>query len=195
MPVATIRAVAVVAAWFLMLHGDCRGSSAVLAADIPHTNLCMDELREGLSSAGVADPDALSRALQALEMECARDRSALDGGERAEMMELLGAAGVPLGARSKLRRMIGSESHAVSWSPASSIQSSTQSSIENPGNGEEIPRQLQEESKASTDGVSMDTIAILITAALGLGSFFVQAQVAKAADITQREVERRRLCT
>ena len=146
----------------------------------------MHELREGLSSAGVADPSTLSQALQTLELECALDLSELDGEEHAEMMGSLEAASVLLEARSKLRRMISSELHILSWSPASLIQYS----ILRTGNGEEMPRQLEKESKAGADGVSMDTIAVLITAALGLGSFFVQARAAKAADITQREVER-----
>jgi hypothetical protein len=53
------------------------------------------------------------------------------------------------------------------------------------------PRVLQNKAETSeSSGISVDTVAVAMTAVLALGGFLVQARVAKQADMTQQEIER-----
>ena len=51
------------------------------------------------------------------------------------------------------------------------------------------PRLLQGDKKEDSGSVSGDTIAIVVTAILGVGSFILQARVTKQADVTARDIE------
>ena len=46
----------------------------------------------------------------------------------------------------------------------------------------------------SSAGLQTDTIALLVTALLGLGSFLLQAKVSKDADRSQKEIEMAQVC-
>ena len=45
-----------------------------------------------------------------------------------------------------------------------------------------------------SSGLQADTIALLVTALLGLGSFLLQAKVSKDADRSQKEIEMAQVC-
>jgi hypothetical protein len=86
---------------------------------------------------------------------------------------------------------------------AAAGQSRSDSNIPFPGNEEDChgkreQRQLQDSTRTEKDSneegdslsVSGDTIALMVTALLGVGSFIIQAKVSKDADTTQRDIER-----
>jgi hypothetical protein len=138
-------------------------------------------LRSALAVARLEAPEQAHDALRKQGLSTALEVQWLDSDERREMMSALKTEwAINLGDRAKIRRLGG---------PKISTQY-----LANEAEALGFPmRRVQEAVAASssqeTDSVSMDTVALLSTAALGLLSFIVQARVAKAADINQKEIE------
>jgi hypothetical protein len=118
----------------------------------------------------------------------------LNAPEQLELTELLRAAGVDLGSRSRLRRL-SDQPADVPTTAASSHESfrPDQPDVGPRRGGDSLqPRRVQtKEGVVEADvkgggGLSMDTLALLSTAVLGLATFMLQAQVAKNAEAAQR---------
>ena len=86
----------------------------------------------------------------------------LSAGEHAEMMESMRAAEITLGDRFRLRVL----AEAAGFAAAVEERPET--------HGRHEQRRLQEEATKRDDGLSLDSIALMVTAFLGVGSFIVQ---------------------
>ena len=147
------------------------------------------ELVETLASAEVATPQLVARVLHELILAPA-ELGQLDSVERAEFVDSMRGAGVPLGDRFRVRRMSdilrtsGQVHSDYSIFPASSSETKMDAF-------QGSSRALQSE---GSSGVSGDSIALMVTALLGIGSFIVQAvtekRAARAATATQKELDR-----
>jgi hypothetical protein len=136
-------------------------------------------LPASLGHAGLENPESLTEALGAVELRSVQDIRMLDAGERAEMFGSLQAMGVGLGSRAKLRRLACASSAAVEGSAGGLNAGWAFTPAPEP-----TPRQLQQ------SGGSMDSIAIAVTALLGIASYFVQAKVSRDAERSQKDSDR-----
>jgi hypothetical protein len=160
-------------------------------------------LSAALQAAGLERPEETLEVLRKLSLPTVADLHLLDLEEGAELRAELKIAAVALGDRARLRARL--------WQPG------FQSSFHSNGGTEptedyvsrenclpraaaarrEAPRrQLQQvespesPEKAKDDAtVGGETLALMLTALLGIGSFVIQARVSKAADVNQREIE------
>ena len=163
---------------FLAVSAECAHTAATLPPELPAS----------LSHAGLDNPESLTEALDTIELRSLQDIRMLDAGERAEMFASLQAMDVGLGSRAKLRRLAYASSNAVHF----------RGNREDSHGIEDVRRQLQVSNPTGNDSkekgdsplVSGDTIALMMTAVLAIGSFIVQAKVAKDTDTTQRDIER-----
>ena len=118
---------------------------------------------------------------------------AFDGGERAEMAAALQGEGVALGDRSKLRRLVDETLGLYDPPGKGGIRDSTAQSdglrraqdtdcseAQSVGMGGEGPAQ---------GGSSMDTIALALTAVLGILSYLMQAKIQRDAERTEKARE------
>jgi hypothetical protein len=134
------------------------------------------ELLASLSQAGLEHAESLFEALCTIELYSLQDIRMLDAGERAEMFASLEGMDVGLGSRAKLRRL--ADVQDVPSAPTNTNRSSTRP--------ESTRRQLQQ----GSSGGSMDSIALAITALLGIASYLVQAKISRDADKSQKESDR-----
>jgi hypothetical protein len=132
-----------------------------------------------LSHAGLEHPESLTEALYTIELRSLQDIRMLDIGERAEMFASLQAMDVGLGSRAKLRRLADAPSATVEQS-ADGLENANWASIQ----PEPTPRRLQQ------SGGSMDSIALAITALLGIVSYLVQAKISRDAERSQKDSDR-----
>jgi hypothetical protein len=160
----------------LAASAECARAAATLPPEL---------LPASLSHAGLENPQSLTEVLDAIELRSLQDIRMLDGGERAEMFTSLQAMGVGLGSRAKLRRLAYASSAAAEralaqsteglehadWAPTQAEATSTR-------------RQLQD------SGGSMDTIALAVTALLGIVSYFLQAKISRDAERSQKDSDR-----
>ena len=110
--------------------------------------------------------------------------------EQLELAESLRDAGVNLGSRSKLRRLSDSNHEERSgMHDGNTINISAE--------GKPSARRVQEEPSASAgaekreiDGPSMETLAIAVTALLSVGSYILQAKLARDAEKANKEQDR-----
>ena len=143
-------------------------ASCLCGAGAAHTVL------SDLSSAAIAGSAlerVTARVLSELRLAPA-DLGRLDAEEHSEMIYAMKAADVALGDRFRLRLL-----------SARAVRGATV---------KDTPRNLQDTDNGKLDSagsLSSDTIALVLTACLGMGSFFAQARVAKAADLNQHNIE------
>jgi hypothetical protein len=160
----------------------------VASAKCAHATATLSpELLASLSHVGLENPGSLAKALDTIELRSLQDIQMLDNGERAEMFASLQAMEVGLGSRAKLQWLAFGCNHAVSFrrngKDAHGILDQRQlqeSNGERDSKGEDV----------DPPSVSSDTIALMMTALLAIGSFMIQAKAAKDADTTQRDIER-----
>ena len=121
------------------------------------------------------------------------DLRAFDGGERAEMVLTLQGEGVALGDRSKLRRLVdetfGGDVHD---SPGEAGGIREHSTAQSDGLRRAQDTDCGEARSAGTGGEggsSMDTIALALTAVLGILSYLMQAKIQRDAERTERASE------
>ena len=146
----------------LAASAECARAAATLPPELPAS----------LSHAGLENPESLAEALDTIELRSLQDILMLDTGERAEMLASLQAMDVGLGSRAKLRRLACASSAAVEQS-AGGLKNADWVSTQ----PESIsPRQLQQ------IGGSMDSIALAVTALLGIASYLVQAKISRCFD-------------
>jgi hypothetical protein len=146
------------------------------------------ELVETLASAEVAATQLVARVLHELTLAPA-ELGQLDSLECTEFVDSMREAGVPLGDRFRVRQM--SEILRTSGQVHSDFVIPASSSETKIGTLQGISRALQSQ---GSSGVSGDSIALMVTALLGIGSFIVQAvtekRAARAATATQKELDR-----
>jgi hypothetical protein len=150
------------------------------SAECAHTAATLPpELPASLSHAGLDNPESLTEALDTIELRSLQDIRMLDAGERAEMFASLEAMDVGLGSRAKLRRLAYASSAAVEQS-AGGLENANWA----PTQPEPSPRRLQQ------SGGSMDSIALAVTALLGIVSYLVQAKISRDAERSQKDSDR-----
>ena len=150
-----------------------------------------------LAVGGLNEPHALSDILRDVGLHSIGDVQHLNSPEQLELSESLRAAGVDLGSRSRLRRLsdgaagvpTAASSHESFWPVESTCRG---------GNSLQPRRAQTKEGVAEADvqgggGLSMDTLALMSTAVLGIATFVLQAQVAKNAEAAQQDLERARV--
>jgi hypothetical protein len=137
------------------------------------------ELPASLSHAGLENPESLAEALDTIELRSLQDILMLDTGERAEILASLQAMDVGLGSRAKLRRLACASSAAVEQSVGGLKNTNWASTQAAP-----ISRRLQQ------SGGSIDSIALAVTALLGIVSYLVQAKISRDAERSQKDSDR-----
>jgi hypothetical protein len=152
-----------------------------------------DSLQLDLAVGGLQHPAVLSKSILSLGLLSLQDVRLLNAPEQLELVKSLRDAGISLGSRSKLRRL----SDSVHYTSrdcrqvVSSVDEKAPSDVRS--SGQPVARSRLQERAAEnfeSSGLSADTIALAVTAIIGIGSFVVQARVSKAADANQREIER-----
>ena len=138
----------------------------------------------------------VGRMLAGLGFQTALDLQLLAGGlEAAELLSELKAGGLPIGDRAKVRLLVGDKMHhgrlASGADPAAATtrddkQRQQHQQQQGGDNKSSARRQLQDET-----GMSMDTVAIVLTVLVGAAGYFVQALTARrgeraAADEAQK---------
>ena len=153
----------------LAASAECARAAATLPLELPTS----------LSHVGLDNPESLMEALNTIELRSLQDIRMLDTGERAEMFASLQAMGVGLGSRAKLRRLVYASSAAVEGSTQGLNADWASTQVTEPN-----PRQLQQ------SGGSMDSIALAVTALLGIVSYLVQAKISRDAERSQKDSDR-----
>ena len=141
-----------------------------------------DGLLSLLSAEGLKDPAGTSHVLKTIGLSTLQDIRLLDMAERLKMVGSLVTAGIILGDRSKLRRL----AHFV----VPLLQLEELGCV---GTRKLTTRKLQTEAGAKKEdslSVSGDTLALVVTALIGVGGFILQSKAAKAADETARDIDR-----
>jgi hypothetical protein len=133
------------------------------------------ELLASLSQAGLGNTHSISEALSTIELHSLQDIRMLDAGERAEMFVSLEGMGVGLGSRAKLRRL-------------ADVQ--IPSALENTNWAFTRPESTRRQLQQGSGGGSMDSIALAITALLGIASYLVQAKISRDAEKSQKDSDR-----
>jgi len=145
-----------------------------------------DGVLAALSAADIAAPELVARVLQGVKLAPA-ELGQLDSVERAELVGAMQAVDVTLGDRFRLRRM-----SAAAGLPG--VGSAECSEMRAAAAVNQATRALQSAGGGGGGGVSGDSIALMVTALLGVGSFIVQAvtekRAARAAEALQRELDR-----
>ena len=138
-------------------------------------------LPASLSHAGLEHPDSLTEALHAIELRSLQDIRMLDIGERAEMFASLQGMDVGLGSRAKLRRLADA--------PSATVERSTEG-LEQDADWVYPRAQATVTRRQLQSGGSMDSIALAMTALLGIVSYFVQAKISRDAERSQKDSDR-----
>ena len=143
-----------------------------------------------LSTADIAAPELVARVLRGAKL-APKELGQLDSVERAELVGAMQAVDVTLGDRFRLRKMLATQvlpgvrgvgtSECLEMRTAAAFNKGT--------------RALQSTGSGGGGGVSGDSIALMVTALLGVGSFIVQAvtekRAARSAEALQRELDRK----
>jgi hypothetical protein len=158
-----------------------------------------------LVAVGVHDVDRMGAALKGLGLRTPADLELLDDWAVAELDKALREGGMSLGDRAKLRiRGIKGAFSAVTGQASRHAQAVQQHEILQDGGsvgatGSLRPRRAQTNEGASEadvkggGGLSMDTLALVSTAVLGIATFVLQDRVAKNAEAAQKELEHARV--
>jgi hypothetical protein len=139
-------------------------------------------LESELASGGLDEPHSLSGLLEDLGLHVMRDVERLNEPEQLELAKSLRSAGVNLGSRSKLRLLADADAAADHGLDLTATGANVS------------PRQMQEDqlagaaaaAKSDGGGFSVETLAIMVTALLGLASYVLQAKLARDAVGTQK---------
>ena len=99
----------------------------------------------------------------------------LSAGEHAEMMESMRAAEITLGDRFRLRVL----AEAAGFAAAEERPET---------HGRHEQRQLQEDATKRDDGLSSDSVALIVTVVIGLVGYLVQAHMARVVDLDEGNI-------
>jgi hypothetical protein len=157
------------------------------AGHAPVSDTLPAELFTLLSAAGMAEPEAVARVLtdtiglQASTSEGGSwlaDLREFDATERSELYETMRSDGVALADRSKLRRL----AFPLAAAPELVCIGSFTNSLTEEATTGSTARQLQQQS-----GGSLESVALAITALLGMASYLVDAKLSRDAKQLQKE--------
>ena len=154
------------------------GEAYPCAEDVPQGGADLGVLAE-LSAAQLVQRTAVASVLAAANLAPA-ELGHLSPGEHAEIMEFMRAGEITLGDRFRLRLL--AEAGGATFFAAP--QESPKAHLGRHGQA----RRLQGDAARKGDGLSSDSIALMVTAFLGIGSFIVQ--VARASRHVPLERER-----
>jgi hypothetical protein len=180
------------AGWLLVLQMSCAAAAGAPIAHVEHTNESTAnqhgfnkiKMVAALSAANIVAPQLVAHVLQSVELAPA-ELGQLDSAERAELVGAMKAAKVTLGDRFRVLQMSAAGAMGSSSSACLEIKTDTATVLDSE------TRALQ---SAGGGGVSGDSIALMVTALLGVGSFIVQAvtekRAARASETLQRELDR-----
>jgi hypothetical protein len=148
-------------------------------------------LLEAELAAGELDqPLALSGLLGDLGLHFMRDVRRLNDPEQLELVESLKTAGVNLGSRSKLRLL--ASVNANMRAAVDFDQGLVMATVAKPHRRKAQDQPLTAAtSKADSGGFSVETLAIMVTTLLGLASYILQAKLARDANHSEKEHDRR----
>jgi hypothetical protein len=156
-----------------------------------------------LEAVGAYDADGMGAALESLGLRTPADLELLDDWAVAELDKELRESGASLGDRAKLRiRGIKGAFSAATGRvslQAEVVQQQVPHGGGATGAGSLQPRRAQTKEGASEadvkggGGLSMDTLALVSTAVLGIATFFLQDRVAKNAEAAAQELEHARV--
>jgi hypothetical protein len=141
-------------------------------------------------------------ALEGLGLRTPADLELLDEWAVAELDKELRESGASLGDRAKLRIRGIKGAFSVTMGQVSVQAQVVQQQVlhgDGAGAGSTRPRRAQAKEGASEadvqggGGLSMDTLALVSTAVLGIATFFLQDRVAKNAEAAAKELEHARL--
>ena len=123
--------------------------------------------------------------MDGLGLRTVLDLRLLGGGREAgEMMDELRTAGMSLGDRAKIRLLTGDQAHLLSRLSASGDAASA---AVNGHADASSRRRLQDAAAAESSGMSIDTIAIVLTVLVGTAGYIVQACTARRAEQSTAE--------
>lgn len=163
-------------------------SGTVLTDEHAQVSSEEDGLVAALSAADIAAPELVAGVLQGVKLAPA-ELGKLDSAERAELVGAMQAVDVTLGDRFRLRRMSAAEVEVLPGVGSPECLEMRTAAAFN-----KQTRALQSAGGGGGGGVSGDSIALMVTALLGVGSFIVQAvtekRAARAAEALQRELDR-----
>ena len=142
-------------------------------------------LESELAAGGLDQPHALSGLLEELGLRLMQDVWRLNAPEQLELADTLKAAGVDLGSRSKLRLLANADAAADHGLRVMATGANAP------------PRQMQADQPSSTaatksdgGGFSVETLAVMVTALLGLASYILQAKLARDAAQSEKDHDR-----
>ena len=122
------------------------------------------------------------------------DLRGFDGAERAELCDALRSEGVPLAEPSKLRRLITSAAELPPPLKDTSTRGAKRREQSPPMVRDSTPRESRDVPRrhlqSGGNGGSMDSIALVVTAVLGIASYLVQARQTQAASAAQHRLGR-----
>ena len=164
-------------------------------------------VEEALLSVRLQPGEATGAAVQLLEglgLRTAVDLRLLGGGPEAqETMDALKTAGVSVGDRSKIRMLVGDRAHLSRLFGGAAAQAGGEVSADATAGTGRAPRSdslvveasqprrgLQTEPTADSSGMSLDTIAILLTVLVGTAGYAMQAYLAQRAEQNSAEQAR-----
>ena len=157
-----------------------------------------------LEAVGAYDADGMGAALESLGLRTPADLELLDEWAVAELDKELKESGASLGDRAKLRiRGVKGAFSVATGHVLLQAQVAQQQVLHTGGAGADSqlrPRRAQTKEGAPLetdvkggDGLSMDTLALVSTAVLGIATFILQDRVAKNAEAAAKELEHARV--
>jgi hypothetical protein len=150
----------------------------------------------------VYDADGIGSALGELGLRTPADLELLDDWAVAELDKELTESGASLGDRTKLRIRGIKAPFSAATGPVSVQAHVVQQQVPHGGGAGSrslrLRRAQTNEGASEADvkgagGLSMDTLALVSTALLGIATFFLQDRVAKNADVAAKELEHARV--
>ena len=144
-----------------------------------------------LRAAGVRDPTTMAASLLRAELRTVSDVAGLDSAEAAELFDGLRAEGVPLGDRSRLRKLPRA-SHLTGLSaPIAQSRSPLQLPLSGSSSFVEESRQAnRRQLQKNQGGISIEVAAIFATGLIGMAGYLVQARSVQKASDAQASTER-----
>ena len=140
-------------------------------------------LQASLATGGLEQPQALAGILRGLGLPSVQDVRLLNIPEHLELSKSLQEQGVNLGSRSKLRRLSEGDNEV----PAGLLYDN---GVRSADSRTSHRRAQDAPAKAESSGFSMETLAIAVTALLGVVSYVLQAKLARDAETTDKEHDR-----
>jgi hypothetical protein len=151
----------------------------------------LDSIQTALSGQHLRSPKAAVERLSAMGLDTVRDLQMLRPVDWDELTYELKVAGLILGDRARIRQLQDRESASIQRQSARATQAAAGCCVrhqDQPSQRSVHNRRVQSDTTTNvSDGLPLDTLAILVTATLGLASYVLQAKLARDAEKSDRE--------